>query len=170
MADQYPWHVCVHHVESNGMILLGDLVFDIYQEMPHSTSCLHHCRTGTHSGCCLTGPPFGSPSLHKWGNKVLNLCNGMQLGCAPGSTLTSIIMVPALPGILMVISVMISDLLSGSVSVYSPSNGLLLALVLWDILLCTAKQENLLYVPSSSGPERTVFDTLPCFSLCLRQM
>ena len=34
MADQYPWYVCVHHVESNGMILLGDLVFDIYQEMP----------------------------------------------------------------------------------------------------------------------------------------
>ena len=66
----------------------------------------------------------------------------------------------------MVISVMISDLLSGSVSVYSPSKGLLLALVLWDILLCTAKQENLLYVPSSSGPERTVFDdTLLCFSL-----
>ena len=66
----------------------------------------------------------------------------------------------------MVTSVMISDLLSGSVSVYSPSVGLLLALVLWDILLWTAKQENLLYVPSSSGPERTVFDdTLPCFSL-----
>ena len=84
----------------------------------------------------------------------------------PGSTLTSIIMVPALPGILMVTSVMISDLLSGSVSVYSPSVGLPLALVLWDILLWTAKQENLLYVPSSSGPERTVFDdTLPCFSL-----
>ena len=34
MADQYPWHICVHHVESNGMILLGDLVPDIYQEMP----------------------------------------------------------------------------------------------------------------------------------------
>ena len=90
----------------------------------------------------------------------------MQLGCAPGSTLTSIIMVPALPGILMVTSVMISDLSSGSVSVYSPSVGLLLALVLWDILLWTAKQENLLYVPSSSGPDRTIFDdTLPCFSL-----
>ena len=97
--------------------------------------------------------------------KVLNLCKGMQLGCTPGSTLTSIIMVPALPGILMVISVMISDLLSGSVSVYSPSKGLLLALVPWNILLCTAKQENLLYVSSSSGPDRTVFDTLPWFSL-----
>ena len=34
MADQYPWHICIHHVESNGMILLGDLVLDIYQEMP----------------------------------------------------------------------------------------------------------------------------------------
>ena len=90
----------------------------------------------------------------------------MQLGCAPGSTLTSIIIVPALPGILMVTSVMIWDLSSGSVSVYSPSKGLLLALVPWDILLCTAKQENLLYIPSSSGPEGTVFDdTLPCFSL-----
>ena len=131
----------------------------------HSMSCLHHCRTGTRCGCCPNKPSFGNPSLHKWGNKVLNLCNGMQLGCAPGSTLTSIIMVPALPGILMVTSVMISDLSFGSVSVYSPSEGLLLALVLWAILLWTAKQENLLYVPSSSGPERTVFDTLPCFSL-----
>ena len=53
-------------------------------------------------------------------------------------------------------------------SVYSPSKGLLLALVLWDILLWTAKQENLLYIPSSS-PERTVFDdTLPWFSLSTR--
>ena len=34
MADLYPWHICVYHIESNGMILLGDLVFDIYQEMP----------------------------------------------------------------------------------------------------------------------------------------
>ena len=34
MADQYPWHIGVHHVESNGMILLGDLVFDIYQQVP----------------------------------------------------------------------------------------------------------------------------------------
>ena len=34
MADQYPWHVCVHHVESDGMILFGDLVLDIYQDMP----------------------------------------------------------------------------------------------------------------------------------------
>ena len=34
MADQYPWHIGVHHVESNGMVLLGDLVFDIYQDMP----------------------------------------------------------------------------------------------------------------------------------------
>ena len=34
MADQYPLYICVHHVESNGMILLGDLVFDIYQEVP----------------------------------------------------------------------------------------------------------------------------------------
>ena len=34
MADQYPWHVCVHHVESYGMILLGDLVFDIYEQVP----------------------------------------------------------------------------------------------------------------------------------------
>ena len=24
----------------------------------HSMSCLHHCRTGTHSGCCLTSPPL----------------------------------------------------------------------------------------------------------------
>ena len=43
--------------------------------------------------------------------------------------------------------------------------GLPLALVFWDILLWTAKQENLLYVPSSSGPDRTIFYTLPCFSL-----
>ena len=41
MADQYPWHVCVHHVESNGMILLGDLVLDIYQEVPIA------CRVST---------------------------------------------------------------------------------------------------------------------------
>ena len=41
----------------------------------------------------------------------------------------------------MVTSVMISDLASGSVSVYSPSVGLLSALVLWAILLWTAKQE-----------------------------
>ena len=40
-------------------------------------------------------PSLGNPSLHRGGNKVLNLCNGIQLGCAPGSTLTSIIMVPA---------------------------------------------------------------------------
>ena len=34
MADEYPWHVGVHHVESYGMILLGDLVFDIYEQVP----------------------------------------------------------------------------------------------------------------------------------------
>ena len=34
MAYEYPWHVCVHHIESYGMILLGDPVLDIYQEVP----------------------------------------------------------------------------------------------------------------------------------------
>ena len=53
-----------------------------------------------------------------------------------------------------------------SVSIQPLCKGLLLALVLWDILLWTAKQENLLYIPSTSGPERTVFDdTLLWFSL-----
>ena len=52
------WHVCVHHVESNGMILLGDLVLDIYQKMPIARPCLHHCRIETRSGCCLTSPPL----------------------------------------------------------------------------------------------------------------
>ena len=33
MADEDPWHICVHHVESNGMILLEDLVFDIYEQV-----------------------------------------------------------------------------------------------------------------------------------------
>ena len=92
-------------------------------------SCLHHCRTGTRSGCCLANLPLAVHPYTSGGNRVLNLCNGIQLGCAPGSTLTSIIMVPALPGNLMVTSVMISDLASGSVSVYSPV-GLLSALVL----------------------------------------
>ena len=69
-------------------------------------SCLHHCRIGTRCGCCLTSPPLAVHPYISEETKVLNLCNGMQLGCAPGSTLTSIIMVPAsLPGILMVMSV-----------------------------------------------------------------
>ena len=34
MADEDPGHFCVHHVESNGMILLGDLVPDIYEQVP----------------------------------------------------------------------------------------------------------------------------------------
>ena len=34
MADQYPWHICVHHVESYRMVLLCDLVLDIYQDVP----------------------------------------------------------------------------------------------------------------------------------------
>ena len=148
--DDTSWWPCLWHLSAGA----------------HSMSCLHHCGDLNSFWVLSSKPSLGSPSLHKWGNKVLNLCNGMQLGCAPGSTLTSIIMVPALPGILMVTSVMISDLASGSVSVYSPSVGLLSALVLWAILLWTAKQENLLYVPSSSGPEGTVFDdTLPCCSL-----
>ena len=33
MADQDVRHVCVHHVESYGMILLGDLVLDLYLQM-----------------------------------------------------------------------------------------------------------------------------------------
>ena len=41
MADEYPWHVCVHHVESDRMVLLCDLVSDIYQEMPIA----HHVCT-----------------------------------------------------------------------------------------------------------------------------
>ena len=56
MADEYPWHICVHHVESNGMILLGDLVLDIYQEMPIA----HHVFTVVWLelilGCCLRDP------------------------------------------------------------------------------------------------------------------
>ena len=59
---------------------------------------------------------------YRWGNRDLNKCNGIQLGCAPGSTLTSIIMVPALPGTLIVTSVIISDLSSGSVSVINIVN------------------------------------------------
>ena len=50
-------------------------------------SCLHHCRDWNSLWVLSNKPSFGSPSLHKWGNKVLNLCSGMQLGCAPGSTL-----------------------------------------------------------------------------------
>ena len=34
MADEDSRHVCTHHIESNGMILLGDLVLDIYQQVP----------------------------------------------------------------------------------------------------------------------------------------
>ena len=34
MADEYPGHICVHRIESNGMILLGDLVLDIYEQVP----------------------------------------------------------------------------------------------------------------------------------------
>ena len=34
MADEDPGHICVHHVESNGMILLGYLVLDIYEQVP----------------------------------------------------------------------------------------------------------------------------------------
>ena len=128
----------VHHIESNRMILLGDLVLDIYQSGAHTMSNLHHCRIQTCCECCLRHLLFGRPFLHRWGNKILNLCNSIQLGCAPGLTLTSVNMVPGFPGTLIVISVIISDLLSGSVSVYSLSTGLLLVLVLWAILLLTA--------------------------------
>ena len=148
--DDTSWWPCLWHLSAGA----------------HSMSCLHHCRTGTRSGCCLTSLPL---AVHPYtSGETRSWIYAMECSWAapPGSTLTSIIMVPALPGILMVTSVMISDLASGSVSVYSPSMGLLSALVLWAILLWTAKQENLLYIPSSSGPERTVFDdTLPCFSL-----
>ena len=34
MADEDPGHIYVHHIESNGMILLGDLVLDIYEQVP----------------------------------------------------------------------------------------------------------------------------------------
>ena len=34
MAYEDPGHIGVHHVESYGMILLGDPVLDIYQEVP----------------------------------------------------------------------------------------------------------------------------------------
>ena len=51
MADQYSWHIGVHHVESDGMILLGDLVLDIdLLAGAHSMSSLHHCRIGTSLG------------------------------------------------------------------------------------------------------------------------
>ena len=62
---------------------------------------------------------LGRPFLQRWGNKILNLCNGIQLGYAPESTLTSNIMVPALPDTLIVASVIILDLWCTTSQAYS---------------------------------------------------
>ena len=48
MADEDPGYFCVHHVESNGMILLGDLVLDIYEQVPVA------CHVSTIVGLKLT--------------------------------------------------------------------------------------------------------------------
>ena len=77
-----------------------------------------HCVTKTHCLLDLVLLPLVCQSYIDE-ERVLNLCNGMQFTSAPGSTLTSAIIVPALSRMLIAISVMISDLLSGSVSVYS---------------------------------------------------
>ena len=147
MADQYPWHVCVHHVESYGMILLGDLVFDIYEQVPVA------CHVSTIVGLELVVGVVNKPSLAIHPTQVRKQSlEFMQWNAArlrPRINLTSIIMVPALPGILMVTSVMISDLSSGSVSVIQPLRGLTLSIGALShfTMNCKARKTCCTYLP-----------------------